>query len=199
MNKTHPRKPDVQRQLSYDHNNLSHIVCSTRWEGLRLKGIVETCNTRCGQDFKGRIEQGCQVAFSMRAVGPVVEQKKNYVKVKKPLTLFCYDEVVHPSHAVAYMDKVISESANSGSILIAESSTPLIPISEAEMINFIKDQSKNYKELTEQLLVDTAGVRITLSEDNRFIYVKEAATGDTIGIKVESAILDEFRHYMKKF
>jgi len=132
----------------------------------------------------------------MRAVGPVVEQKKNYVKVKKPLTLFCYDEVVHPSHAIAYMDKIINESA-SGNILIAES-TPLIPISESAMIDYIKNESKNYKLLTDQLMVDVANVSISLSEDNRFIYVKEH-NGDTIAIKTEAAIMEEFKHYMKKF
>lgn len=195
----HPRKPDVQRQLSYDHHNLSHIILNTRWNGPKLKGHVQAANTTCGGDFDGLIRQGSQVAFSMRAVGPVVEQKKNYVVVKTPLTLFTYDWVVHPSHACAYMDQIISESNNPGSQIIAEN-CDLIPIQESALVDFIKNESQNVKLLTDQLSIDVLNCKATLSENGKLLYFKENnGSGDTIAVKLESVISHEVNNYLKNF
>jgi hypothetical protein len=87
----HPLKPDLQRQLYIDQSNISHIVTKVWWEGNVLKGHVESANTARGNDFKGLIEQGSKVGFSLRAVGPVVEKKGDITYVKDPLTMYCYD------------------------------------------------------------------------------------------------------------
>jgi hypothetical protein len=65
----HPLKPDMERQLYIDHLRISHIVLDPRFEGKLLKSVVESANTVVGRDFKGLIEQGSDVAFSMRGIG----------------------------------------------------------------------------------------------------------------------------------
>ena len=87
----HPLKPDIDRQLYIDQTRISHIVVKPWFEGKILKGEVESANTHVGKDFKGLIEQGSSVAFSLRAVGPITENKKNYVEVKSPLSILTWD------------------------------------------------------------------------------------------------------------
>ena len=76
-----------------DQTRISHIVTKFWWEGNILKGIVESANTQVGKDFQGLIRQGSSVAFSMRGVGGIQENKKNYVEVKSPLNILSYDWV----------------------------------------------------------------------------------------------------------
>lgn len=89
----HPLDPDVKRQLYIDQGNISHIINKVWWEGNLLKGEVSAANTARGADFDGLIRQGSEVAFSLRAVGPVVEQRGDTTYVKDPLTIFTYDWV----------------------------------------------------------------------------------------------------------
>ena len=89
----HPLKPDIQRQLYLEQSNISHRVNEVWWEGNVLKGYVEAANTVRGKDFDGLIRQGCKVAFSLRAVGPITEKHGDTVTVKDPLSIFSYDWV----------------------------------------------------------------------------------------------------------
>jgi len=89
----HPTQADVQRQLSIDHERISHIITEMKWEGNLLKGVIESALTPVGKAFGGLIKQGSKVAFSMRGTGNISESKKGYVEVKSPLKLFCYDWV----------------------------------------------------------------------------------------------------------
>jgi len=79
--------------LYLDQSNISHRVNEFWWEGGLLKGYVEAANTHRGKDFDGLIRQGSKVAFSLRAIGPVIEQRKNHVIINDPLTIFSYDWV----------------------------------------------------------------------------------------------------------
>lgn len=195
MNKLHPLKPDMQRQMYYDQSNISHIVTKVHWEGLKLKGEVETANTQRGKDFKGLIDQGSLVAFSLRAVGPVVENKGDHVIVKDPLTMFCFDWVVHPSHACAYMDRTLQESANAGSLLKSESGL-FIPISES-VVDYAKLASRNFKLITKSF--DVKQNTVTLSEDGRNLIgeVNDPFTKKKIIIKLEEGLQREINSFYK--
>lgn len=149
----HPLKPDVQRQVYTDQSNISHIVTKVWWEGNKLKGLVEAANTARGRDFEGLILQGSKVAFSLRAIGPVTEVKGDTTYVKDPLTMYCFDWVIHPSHACAYMDKVISES---GCVMLESGRTldiqpdVFIPITPQEEDKYIRNESVDLR-LTSRL------------------------------------------------
>lgn len=195
MEAGHPLKPDIQRQLYMDQSNISHIVTSFWWENNILKGHVEAANTARGNDFDGLVRQGCKVGFSLRAVGPITEKRGDTVIVKDPLTIFAYDWIIHPSHATAYMDRIVSES---GSAIMSESAGIFIPIQD-DAINYIKDQSKNFKIITESFELDTIhdNKNIFLSEDAKEIYIKNDT--DTVVIKSEDYISREISNYMRKF
>jgi len=89
----HPLDPDIRRQMHIDQTRISHIVTEIYLRNKVVQPIIESANTQAGRDFRGLIEQGSKVAFSMRGVSPLVENKKDYIEVKGPLTIFSYDWV----------------------------------------------------------------------------------------------------------
>ena len=187
----HPLKPDIQRQLYMDQSNISHRVNEYWWEGNVLKAYVEAANTARGADFDGLVRQGCKVGFSLRAVGPITEHRGDCVVVKDPLTIFSYDWIIHPSHAVAYMDEIVQESGN----VISESASVFIPIYASEAIDYIKNESKNFKIIAETFNLDPK--EACLSEDSKTVFVKNGQ--DTVAVLTEDYISNEVSHYMSKF
>jgi len=144
----HPLKPDLQRQLYLDQSNMSHRINDIWWEGNLLKGHVEAAATLRGNDFDGIVRSGSKVAFSLRAVGPITEKRGEATVVLDPLTIFTFDWILHPSHKVAYMDEIVSESTQN---LLYESSNDIfVPYSEdGSILNYIKEQSRNFKIIAE--------------------------------------------------
>ena len=108
----HPiNDPSLQRQMTIDQRNIAFIITEIWWEGNLLKGRIETANTAVGRDMKGLIEQGCKVAFSLRAQGKVHKNPMTgYVEVEEGLQILGYDWVQVPSHAKAYMEKICEET-----------------------------------------------------------------------------------------
>jgi hypothetical protein len=190
----HPLKADIQRQLYLDQSNISHRVNEFWWENNLLKGYVEAANTERGRDFDGLIRQKCKVAFSLRAIGPVVEKKSGYVIVKDPLTIFSFDWVIHPSHIPAYMDEIIVESANVGNTIL-ESNSLFVPFFEEQALDYVKTSSKNLKIISEQLEfeINTA----SLSEDFKKVYLKDER--GTCVVNLEDFVSREINDYLRKF
>jgi hypothetical protein len=186
----HPLKPDIQRQLYLDQSNISHVITKLWWEGNILKGFVEAANTARGADFDGLVRQGSKVGFSLRAVGPITEKRGDAVVVKDPLTIFSYDWIIHPSHAIAYMDEIVSESGN----VINESAGIWTPIYAEEAIDYIKNESKNFKIIAEALELDTR--QIFLAEDSKKVYVRNGQ--DTAVILTEDYISYEIGRHLNR-
>lgn len=93
--------------MTIDLRNVAFIIKEIWWEGDLLKGRIETANTACGHDMKGLIEQGCKVAFSLRAQGNVhTNPVSGIVEVEDGLQILGYDWVQVPSHAKAFMEKI---------------------------------------------------------------------------------------------
>lgn len=189
----HPLKPDLQRQVYLDQTNISHIVTEVWWEGNILKGIVEAANTARGKDFDGLVRQGSKVAFSLRAIGPITEKKGDAVIVKDPLTMLYYDWVVHPSHASAYMESIISESVNLGGYRNSTNINESVFTPFYEEVDYVKMASKNFKVIKESLELESED--ITLSKDNKKVIIQEGS--DKIVVKLEDYITRELNSYMK--
>jgi hypothetical protein len=187
-----------------------------KFEGKILKGEIESANTHVGRDFKGLIEQGSSVAFSLRAVGPITENKKSYVEVKSPLSILCYDWIIHPSHSIAYMEKVLTESTMNmllgkdqftsdqerlSSGILSEGvslfeSGSLVPIYEAEMKNYIISESKNIRNIVNNFEINPNNSYI--SEDGNSLNIINGK--DIIQVYLEDYLTDEIDSYLlKKF
>lgn len=108
----HPMDTSVQRQMTIDMRNIAFIIKEIWWEGDLLKGRLETADTAVGRDMKGLIEQGCRVAFSLRAQGNVhTNPVTGIVEVEDGLQILGYDWVQVPSHAKAFMEKICEATA----------------------------------------------------------------------------------------
>jgi hypothetical protein len=187
----HPDAPSMQRQLSYDHTRISHIITKVWMEGNLMKGLVETAQTNVGRDMQGLIRQKSIPAFSMRGVGPIVEQKKDYVEIKRPLSLFCYDWVVHPSHDLAYMERVIQEAVKAGSALRSEGCSSMV-LQEA-VDSFVAEASRNVRTVSDNFEIPTSG--IVLSEDRRHATIRRP-DGTAAKVLLEEGVRRELNGFL---
>jgi len=194
----HPVKPDAQRQMSYQDGKLSHIIEKYWWEGNILKGIVHSTFTACGDDFAGLVEQGCQVAFSMRGIGPIVEKMKDITKVCAPLHLFTYDTVVHPSHSTAYMTKILSEAGSPEIIVETATGNSSIfeEISPLQNSKFLTESSANFRLISENF--ELSEEIPTYFTKNRKYAVRESVNGDKIYTRMEDKLSEEIDRYLLK-
>jgi hypothetical protein len=137
----HPANADMQRQMSIDMNNVSHVIKKTWWDpqdSNLLLGEVETASTETGKNFAGLIsENGMQASFSMRGLGDVVKSNGR-VTVKDPLRIVTYDSVHFPSHEKAYMRNVVNESA--------------CPIGVQALAKYAAENSRDFAQLNENVL-----------------------------------------------
>ena len=108
----HPFEENLQRQTTIDPNNICCVIDDIYWEGNKLMAHMETTDTHLGHDVAGLIRQGCQIAFSMRAKGSVI-QMDGYKQVRPGLNIVSWDMVVVPSHEHAVMERIISEQTAS--------------------------------------------------------------------------------------
>lgn len=186
----HPQNPTLQRQMSIDHSNISHRINSWRWEGDNVVGIVETLNTHRGFDMRNLIRQELNTAFSLRAVGPVTKTAKGDV-VQEPLSILTYDWVFIPSHSGAYQRKVVT-GVNNGDAL---SESYCIPILQEQAIKFVKEESENFKIISECLEFHSQNIQ--LSENNRSVIVDMGEEGKMV-IGIEKYISQEVNSAFRK-
>lgn len=100
----------VERILTIDPNNISHVIKSFNWVGEnRLDGEVETIDdvNGPGERFKRNIMQGLPVSFSTRSLIPQRKNPDGTIDQLGPGRYVTSDRVFVPSHNEAYIDKSI--------------------------------------------------------------------------------------------
>ena len=180
----HPMTQDIMRQRTPDLNNVCCIIEDYWWEGNTLKAHCQTTKTRCGYDMKGLLEQGCQLSFSMRGTGDVVDDPRTGQKiVGSNLQITTYDWVWLPSHPEAYMDSLcestqtlmfnINQYSNrnvalcesmdlfeNGAVIDLEANTP-----ELKSYDYSKKYYQKYKKLCESYQYSAGDKVVGLSEN----------------------------------
>jgi len=186
----HPLNPDVQRQLYIDQTRISHIITKAWFEGNLIKAIVECAPTAVGRDMQGLIRCGSQVAFSMRGLGPISEKKGDIIYVKEPLQILTYDWIIHPSHAKAYMQNIISESAD---ITLAETKPFYIPITDKQIIDYIKSESTDLGTIMEQMEFEDT-TNMSYNPKTNMVTIKEGK--DMLALYLEKNIQNDINDYL---
>lgn len=172
---------DQRRQMYIDQRNISHIITSTWWEGKNLMGTVETARTRAGEDMRGLILQGSDVAFSMRGVSNNVKRKDGYIHVGSPLMISAFDWVVLPSHLEAYIQKdnintLTSESVEMSNPPMALSEGIMTPFNASEILKHIVDTSFNVEMLAEELDLDVDINNMSVDRNGTLSITNQNAT-----------------------
>jgi hypothetical protein len=200
----HPLSKDLARQSVID-DKLSCARFLTIWtEGKNIWARFTATNNEYGKAFDMDLKEGCRPAWSLRALGSVVQTSRG-AEVKN-LRIITWDNVIYPSHPGAYTQRIVSESlaitnesasvtTPTGKILIEndlEGKAFITPIKQEQILNYIREQSGNLKFVKEcfdfvynDIVVNEAGTKV-------FLTTKE---GDTLVVPMESYIHNELMNY----
>lgn len=110
----HPVPPvgnaTMERILTIDPNNMSHVIKDFAWRGNLLYGTIETLDegpNSPGNKFMRNIMQGMDPSFSLRSIVPQRKNADGSIDVTGPGRFITFDRVILPSHEEAYIDKNI--------------------------------------------------------------------------------------------
>ena len=194
----HPLTPTVQRQAEVIKENISHRILSVEWNGPIMNGKIQTAPTDRGREMRDFIlsDPPMITAFSLRGMGPVMQTKEGII-VKDPLTIITFDWVFYPSYRDAYQISSVSQKVqesvqNFGNDMYGDSA---IPLSEASAIDYIKEESKNYKLVAP--LFEANNQAVNLSEDNKHVIITNLSenTKDRIIVDLEQYVSDDIDSY----
>lgn len=191
----HPMSKDLVRQQTIDPKNTIANILEFWTDGNFVKGKFKPTNNALGDTLNQDLLDGCSPAWSLRALGRV-EQTARGAEVKN-LKLITYDYVIFPSHPTAYTEGIVSESASMLSedmvvgnklYLKENDSGMLIPITNDQVIDYVKSESANIRTLKESL--DLFYTDIALIENATKVQLTDKEGGIFI-INLESYIHDE--------
>ena len=194
----HPITKDLVRQQTIDPNNTVAIFTKFWTDGDFVWGsFFGTFNDK-GEEFNRELLAGIRPSWSLRALGTIVNTARGAeVRGMKMIT---YDRVIFPSHDKAYTKGIVSESAVSfngqnysvqeGSRLYLPDNDPgmIVPITNDSVINFVKEESANFKLVKESLefLYDD----IQLTNGGRSVKLTDN-TGSALVINLEDYVYKE--------
>ena len=193
----HPLSNELVRQQTIDDSRTCAMFLKLWTEGDNVWGRFRGTNNAFGESFDKDLRDGCKPAWSLRALGTLVQTARG-AEVKK-LRLITWDQVIYPSHPGAYTHNIITEGAsmtpNVNDAMFGENANKIIPVTNQQVIDYIKSESANLKYFKEQFdfMYDT------ISVDEAAGYVSMTTKeGDIIGVRIENYILDEIRNYAAK-
>ena len=203
----HPLSTELVRQQTIDDSRTCAQFLRLWTVGDSVWGTFRGTNNAFGEAFNADLKDGCKPAWSLRALGSIVETERG-AEVRN-LRIITWDQVIYPSHPDAYTRRVVSESgiiyndnteikkshiqlaADDYADILGESSR-IIPITNQSAINYIKAESKNLKYVRESL--DFIYDDITLAEDGNSVVLK-TTDGDQLIVNLEKYISNEIMDY----
>ena len=202
---SHPLSDDIKRQQWIPVAEASHIIEKVWWEGNLLKGVVSACTwTANGQAFAGAGRHGCDLAFSMRGLGGVVQRESGGItRVKDPLIIITYDWVNFPSHPNAYKTKILKEETgivipnqNRNNDLVLQEGL-LIPCDYIESLkSYVLSESKDVSDSIDQLELDKKTASLCEHKGDLCVRLK-SEEGSTV-LFVEDNIKKEVNDFFRR-
>ena len=200
----HPLEQSMSRITQIDPARICGRINSYYRSGNLLKGEFETFDDgACGTMLTRRILQGLEPAFSVRMLAKLSKTNDGTMLMNQPGHLVTADCVILPSHCEAYRDesksmnivhKAISESVGMN-ITEEQYQDMVFAINESMFVDFIKEESKNFKLVKN--VEEVIGDSFQLTKDLNNIIIKES--GNTYYVKVEDKIKYDIRNFMSKF
>ena len=148
----HPLSNELVRQQTIDDSRTCAMFLKLWTEGNNVWGRFRGTNNAFGEAFNKDLLDGCKPAWSLRALGTLVNTPRG-AEVKK-LRLITWDQVIYPSHPGAYTQRLLTESSvdtpetfNDNDVYAEEAR--IIPVTDERLINYIKSESANIKYIKE--------------------------------------------------
>ena len=195
----HPLDKTLARQQVI-YNPLCCAKILSLWvEGKKIKGRFKGTNNDRGEYFNNDLLDGELPAWSFRGLGTLSNQGgKVYVKNIRAIT---WDRVIYPSHAAAYTEKIVSESARMAGMgdnkLVYNENWKgeITPIHEAQVIDYIKHESANLRLFGESF--EILGNTISLVEHGTKVQMV-TKNGSVARLPIESYIMNEYMEFCSK-
>ena len=147
----HPLSKDLIRQQTIDPNNCVCIYTKFWTDGDFVMGNFFGTFNQLGEEFNKELLAGMSPSFSLRALGTIRNTGRG--AEVKGIKLITYDRVIYPSHDKAYTRGIVGESASvaEGSNLYLDNNDQgrLIPITNESVLNYIKTESCNFRQIKE--------------------------------------------------
>lgn len=187
----HPLSTELTRQQTIDDSRTCAQFLKLWTDGDNVWARFRGTNNAFGESFDKDLKDGCKPAWSLRALGTLVETARG-AEVRK-LKIITWDQVIYPSHPHAYTQKVLTENASyeKESDVYCENGI-LIPITNKSVIDYIKSESANLKFLANNL--DFMYKNVKVNADNSTVTLT-CESGDVIVVNLERYINDEIRNY----
>lgn len=192
----HPLSKDLARQSVIDDTKTCARFLKLWTEGDNIWGRFTATNNTYGASFDADLREGCLPAWSLRALGSIVQTKRG-AEVRNP-RLITWDQVIYPSHPGAYTQRIVSEAANVADNDIEEDpndfscEAAVIPITNDKVINFLQSSSKNLKFVKECFDFEYSDVAINERGTKVLLTTK---AGDTLVVNMEDYIHNEIMNY----
>jgi len=185
-------KPTIERVLTIDPNNMSHLIKSFEWtdNDKFLYGIIDTLDEGPGTPgfkFMRNILQGMDPAFSARTIVPQRKNPDGTTDVLGPGRYVTSDRVIGPSHSEAYRDISIP-------IKEVRKSSDLDVLMES-YTGYVLDNSKNVG----NVIADLEPVMESASINENGMFGITTKKEGTIFIPTEKHFCAELSSYMKHF
>lgn len=188
----HPLSTQLIRQQTIDDSRTCAQFLKLWTEGDNVKARFRGTNNAFGEAFNKDLLDGCKPAWSLRALGTIVNTNRG-AEVHN-MRLITWDQVIYPSHPMAYTQKIVTESAAIDTTVNPDTSI-IAPMSNADVVSFIQSESANLKYVKDMfdfaysnIVVDEAAKHITLTSND----------GDIVVVNLESYITNEIRDYAAK-
>ena len=207
----HPMDTSLVRQKTIDPNNVVAYFLDLWQEGDYVMGKFIGSNLSIGDAFDKDLRSGLFLpAWSLRGLGSL-ETTKNGAEVKG-LKVITWDRVYYPSHPEAYTQKVLGESANEytkteSGLYIPNTPNPkttekinesglLTPITNQKVIDYIKTESTNFKQIVEsfELMYDS----ITMLDEFN-VQLADSKSGSIFVVQPERFIKQNIMDFCCKY
>jgi hypothetical protein len=193
----HPITEDIKRILTIDPKLISHKISKPEFKGTKLYANIETLCAGYGPDMTAHMLQKMEAAFSLRALAQISKTPEGRQLVKGKSHVVTFDWVVLPSHSDAYQQNkatIVSQTVSESGNILIPSKDKLVSVMESSIVDFIKEESKNLKLVSN--VFEVASESMTISKDLKYIILKEGK--ETYHVKTEDKIKHDILNYMKK-
>lgn len=189
----HPLSKDIQRQSTIDPNNTVAIFLKLWTDGNFIKAHARGTNNEKGEEFNQDLLDGFTPAWSLRALGSIINTGRG-AEVKNP-KLITWDRVIYPSHPRAYTQGIVSES--SSIVLPKDDPGMLIPITNNQVIDYIKHESANLRQVMETFEIFYDNIELVNERFNPQVKLT-SRDGNIYVVNLETYLQNEIQNYCMK-
>lgn len=194
----HPSSSELSVQSVIDPKLCSVKFTKIWMDGPEIHANYTGTNNELGQALCQDLLEGDKPSFSLRALGSVDRERNGKCYVRN-IRIITWDRVIFPSHKKAYTSGLISPVAKNERVneqaMITESAAVngvLIPIVNQQVVDYIKTESANVKDIinTFETLYESA----IICNNGKNVQL-QLAGGGKIVVNLEQYIQDEIMNY----